>query len=497
MSNIESLKIGRVIETYRKARNMTQTDFAKRLNTSQSAVARIEKGEQNLTTAMITKINKVLNKNIIKLASPMLDLKIEGGNELNGSVTVRSSKNSSVCLTYASVLNTEKTTLKNVSLITEINRLIDLFKSLQIEINQKDNYVEIRPKQVAKPDKIKLDCLNSWPLLIGTFSAYYDEFEIPVLSSEFNNLNVHLKSLEQLGFKFKRENDKLLIDSKNKHASEVVMYESSETATLNVIFASLFCKGQTIIKNASTGHQVQDTITYLKSIGYAIGDINPLAIVINGQPKTLGKEITYEPIADPNEALFYVATAIVTNSSFTIKNFPKYFLEVELMKLKSMGLNYLCENKKQLNGFELCDLTVQKSSLTALSEKLYSKSFPGIAIDNLPYFASIATAATGRTEIYDFITEDRIASVNLLKPLGADVLVTDSHRAFINGVKQLSGANINCTLAAHPGNMILICMLGAKGTSTLQNAYVLNSWYEGLFENLNSLGAKISVLYDF
>lgn len=277
---------------------------------------------------------------------------------------------------------------------------------MQIEVNQKENNIEIKPKQVLKPRGVKFDYLNSWPLLIGVFSTYFDEFEMPVLSSEFNNLNVHLKSLEQLGFKFKKENNTLFVDSKNKHAGEVVMFESSDTATLNVIFASLFCNGQTTIKNASIGHQVQDTLTYLKLIGYTIGDINSLAIVVDGQSKILGKEITYEPVADPNEALFYVATAIVTNSNFTIKNFPKHFLEVEMIKLKNMGLKYFNENKKQMNGFELCDLTIQKSSLAALSEKLYSKSFPGIAIDNLPYFASIATASEGRTEIYDFITEN-------------------------------------------------------------------------------------------
>ncbi len=496
-SNLE--KLGSAISTYRKSRGMTQGEFAQRLKTSQSAVARIEKGEQNLTTSMISKINKVLNKNIIKLASPMLDLQVEGGKELKGSVSVRSSKNSSVCLTYASLLNSGRTTINNISSISEVNRLTELFKSLEAEIIQKESDLTISTKNIQIPSEliIKTNYLNSLPLLIGVMSAYKNTFTIPLIDLEFNNLNVHLKSLEQLGFEFTLKENSLGVNCKNKKAGEIVMYESGDTATLNVIFAALFCKGKTVIKNVSMGHQVQDTCSFLKSIGYKIDDTNTNELSIEGSDNILDKDITYEPIADPNEALFYIACAITTNSSFTIKNLPKDFLEVELIKLKSMGLKYSILNSYPRNNFEHVDTTIFKSNLTALKEKLYSKSFPGIALDNLPYFASIATACTGRTELFDFITSDRISSLNELKQLGADVIVSDNHKAYVTGKTPLKAATISCTLAAHPGNMILICMLGAQGTSILRNAYVINSWYEGLFERLNKLGAKISVLYDF
>ncbi len=496
MNNTDLQKIGQSIAFYRKNKGFTQGKFAKKLATSQSAIARIEKGEQNLTTEMISKINKVLGKNIISLASPMLDLKIEGGRELQGSVLVRSSKNSSVCLTYASLLNGGQTTIKNISPISEISRIVDLYKTIGVEAVEKNEDLRINLKQIVGSKFSLIDKLNSWPLLIGVISAYFDKFQLPVQQLEFKNLNAHLLSLEQLGFKFEIKDSTLFVDGTAKKGGEVVMYESGDTATLNVIFASLFCSGKTVIKNASLGSQVQDTCIFLKTLGYAIGDIKSLEIKVEGSSKVLSKTIEYEPVFDTNEALFYVASALVTKSEIEIKNFPIDFLQVELIKLKNMGMKYSISHSTSKNEFNVVDLTVYKSNLKALKEKLYSKSFPGIAVDNLPYFAAIACITEGRSEIYDFITEDRILSVNELKNLGADVLVSDNHRAYITGVAKLKGADIYCTLGAHPGNMILISMLGAKGASTLRNAYSLNLWYEGLFKNLNKLGAKIDVLYE-
>src|SRR5574340_1081192 len=88
----EQEKIGKFIAELREVKGLTQSAFAKALNTSQSAVARMEKGQQNLTTEMLAKISKVLKQEIVILADKSLSFKIEGGRALRGTVVTNTSK---------------------------------------------------------------------------------------------------------------------------------------------------------------------------------------------------------------------------------------------------------------------------------------------------------------------------------------------------------------------------------------------------------------------
>src|SRR4051812_49871614 len=60
-------RIGNLIRDARKHRGWTQTQLAEVLNTSQSAVNRIEKGHQNLTLEMIARIGEALDSQIVSL----------------------------------------------------------------------------------------------------------------------------------------------------------------------------------------------------------------------------------------------------------------------------------------------------------------------------------------------------------------------------------------------------------------------------------------------
>ncbi len=85
-------KIGNLIYQIRQERGLTQAEFARRLGTSQSAVNRIEKGRQNLSLDTLGRISDVLNKQIISLGGDAVNLKIEGGHELSGTIETRVAK---------------------------------------------------------------------------------------------------------------------------------------------------------------------------------------------------------------------------------------------------------------------------------------------------------------------------------------------------------------------------------------------------------------------
>jgi len=194
----------------------------------------------------------------------------------------------------------------------------------------------------------------------------------------------------------------------------------------------------------------------------------------------------------------FIAAAVTTNSSITITRAPIEFLELELLKLKKMGLKFnVSEIYAANNGqTQLTDITIYKHNgkLVALEEKIHPNPYPGLNIDNLPYFVPIAAVAKGRTLIHDWVYEERALYYTEMRKLNVNVTLADPHRAYIDGPTKWGAADIVCPPALRPAVLLLIGMLAAPGVSMLRNVYSINRGYEDLAERLNSIGANIEVV---
>lgn len=83
--------IGRLVSQLRQNHGFTQTDLAKLLGTSQSAVNRIEHGVQNVSLDILAKLSDALDSDLILLGNPnRLSLRINGGFPLSGKVDTTS-----------------------------------------------------------------------------------------------------------------------------------------------------------------------------------------------------------------------------------------------------------------------------------------------------------------------------------------------------------------------------------------------------------------------
>src|ERR1700759_1714960 len=149
-------KIGDFIARVRQERGMTQAEFATRLGTSQSAINRIEKGKQNLSLETLGRLSDALNKQIISLGSGSVNLRIEGGHELHGSMPLKTSKNAAVALLCASLLNHGVTRFKNFPRIEEVKRIIEVLESIGVRVK----WLPGNDLEVRRPDKLNLESMN-------------------------------------------------------------------------------------------------------------------------------------------------------------------------------------------------------------------------------------------------------------------------------------------------------------------------------------------------
>ena len=438
------------------------------------------------------------------MESKAIDVQIEGGHKLHGTVVTKTSKNGAMGILAASLLNRGKTTIKRVPKIEEVFRIIEVFQSIGVSVTwtgEENNDLEIIPPKefaIQNLDKAAAEKTRSIIMLIGPLIHSLKKFSLPQAGGcklGSRTVRPHLFALEKLGVEIKTTEDSYEIKVGDLLPSEIILYESGDTVTENAIIAAAGIPGTTVIKYASANYMGQEVCFYLERLGVKIDGIGTTTITVHGQAD-LNLPVVYELSEDPIESMFFIAAAIVTHSSITIERCPIDFLELELYKLEKMGFKYeVVKNYLAQNGrTKLVDIKTHPSTLTAPEEKIESRPYPGPNIDNQPFFAIIATQAKGMTLIHDWVYEKRAIQYTELNKLGAETLLADPHRIFITGPTKLKAADITCPPALRPAAIILIGMLAAEGTSVLRNIYSINRGYEDIIRRLNSLGAKIEIV---
>ncbi|MES2930952.1 MAG: UDP-N-acetylglucosamine 1-carboxyvinyltransferase [Patescibacteria group bacterium] len=494
-------KIGYFIKELREKKGLTQGAFAKELGTSQSAVARMEKGEQNFTTVLLSKISTVLEHKIISINNS-IDFQIEGSRKLEGKITTSFSKNGSVGLLCASLLNKGTTTLHGMARIEEVYRVIEILESIGVSVT----WIAEHSVKIVPPKKLSLKNLNvdsaiktrSVIMLIGPLIHLLPSFSIPHASGcklGKRTVSAHTYALEEMGVKVKTTNTSYDIEVKNMKPASIVMYESGDTACENILMAASKIEGETTIECASGNYMVQEISFFLQALGVEIDGIGTGTLTIRGV-RDVDMDVEYSNSEDPIESMMFISAAIATDSHLIIERCPIDFLVLELYKLKKMGLKYKVL-KKYLshNGkTKLVDIELFPSVIKAPEDKIHANPYPGINIDNLPFFVPIAVKSLGQTLIHDWFYENRAIYATELNRLGASVTLADPHRLYIQGGTPLKSAQVVCPPALRPSMVILICMLAAQGTSILRNVYMINRGYEEIAERLNSIGANIKIL---
>jgi UDP-N-acetylglucosamine 1-carboxyvinyltransferase len=500
-------RIGNLIRDARKHRGWTQSQLAELLSTSQSAVNRIERGHQNLSLEMLARIGEALDSEIVSLGGGPTHLRVTGPTTLSGNIEVKSSKNAGVALLCASLLNRGRTTLRKVARIEEVNRLLEVLNSIGVETRwlNEENDLEIVPPVDLDLTRIDAEAARrtrSIIMFLGPLMHREDTFELPYAGGcdlGSRTVEPHMAALRPFGLDVKATEGSYHASVNRAIAPlrPIVLTERGDTVTENALLAAARHPGVTVIRNASPNYMVQDLCFYLVKLGVQVDGIGTTTLTVHGLPE-IDVDVDYAPSEDPIEAMSLLAAAIVTQSEITIERVPIEFLEIELALLEEMGFSYhRSEEYVAANGqTRLVDITTKVSPLHSPIDKIHPMPFPGLNIDNLPFFAVIAAVAEGQTLLHDWVYENRAIYLTELTKLGAQVKLLDPHRVMIEGPTRWSGAEIVCPPALRPAVVILLAMLASKGTSVLRSVYVINRGYEDLATRLNLLGARIETFRD-
>ena len=441
------------------------------------------------------------NDILVLMSTEEKNFAVEGGHTLSGSIVTNRSKNGAVALLAASLLNKGTTTLQKVPKIEEVHRLVEVLRSIGVsaEWHERD-LVIIPPATISLDtiDKVAAARTRSIIMFIGSLLHHFNSFDIPQSGGckmGLRSVRQHLWALERFGVTIETLADHYHVSFEELRPETVIMYEASDTATINSLLAASRIQGTSVIKYASANYQVQEVCGFLKMLGVTIEGIGTTTLTVTGVPE-IRTDVTYTVAEDPTDAMFFIAAAVTTHSALIVERAPIEFLEVELLVLEKMGLHYTVRPAGMSeNGItRLADIVIEPSDLVAFPEKIHARPYPALNIDNLPFFAVISTQAEGTTLIHDWSWEKRAIYYTELDRLGAETFLLDPHRIQIIGKSHLRGAELVCPPALRPATILLIGMLAAEGRSILRNIYSINRGYEDLIPRLESIGAHVEGL---
>lgn len=502
--------VGAIVRRARFEKGWTQDQLAAELGTTSVTIQNIEQSHEEPDPKILQGMETIFGRSFGALengAKPKIThMRVQGGRKLYGAVDVNSSKNAGVALLCASLLNRGTTTLRGLARIEEVNRIVELLTSIGVECK----WLNANDLQIRRPAVLDLGSMDveaarrtrSVIMLLGPLLDESKSYKLPYAGGcdlGTRTVQPHMHALREFGLRVVAHAGSYEVHAPNPDAYDrtFVLTERGDTVTENAVMAAAHREGTTTIRNASSNYMVQDLCFYLQELGVDVSGIGSTTLIIRGLSR-ICVDVEYSPSEDPIEAMSLITAGVVTKSEVTIRRVPIEFMEIELSILEQMGLEYSKSDEYMArNGrTRLVDVTTLPSTLRAAADKIHPMPFPGLNIDNLPFFAVVAACAEGSTLIHDWVYENRAIYLTELNRLGAAVRLLDPHRIDIAGPTRWRAAEIGCPPALRPAACLLLAMLAATGTSELRNVYVIERGYEDLAERLNAIGAAIEYFQD-
>lgn len=412
---------------------------------------------------------------------------IEGGKKLSGETFVSGSKNASLPIMAASILNRGITKLYNVPDIHDTQMMIEILKKLGCKIKKNHNKVVIDSSNVSKleiPDNL-MSKMRSSVILAGAMLAKYHKatFSYPGgCDIGARPIDLHLKGFEKLGINVTQNYGKIICEADEITPTEINLDFPSVGATENIMLASVLAKGTTTIVNAAMEPEIVDLQNFLKRMGAKIEGAGSNIIKIEGVPKL--KDVSYNIMPDRIEAGTLLAAATITSGEIKLKKVNVSHIMPLVDKLTEAG----CKIKFKENEIEL------KAPKKLKAVDIKTMPYPGFPTDMQAIMGAVLCTATGTSMIVENIFENRYKYLSELQKMGAKVKI-EGKTAVIKGVKKLYGAKVKAT-DLRGGASVVLAGLVAKGTTKVENIEYILRGYENLDEKLTALGAEIYLIQD-
>ena len=417
--------------------------------------------------------------------------KIEGGQPLEGTITISGAKNAAVAIIPATLLVQGCCRIENVPDISDVHILLDILKQMGASVCQRSHdTVEIDCTNVGdmEPDPTLVRSIRASYYLIGAQLGRFGRSRVALpggCNFAPRPIDQHVKGFLALGAEV--EETDAYVDARAREeglqGGRVNLDVVSVGATINITIASVLVPGQTVIENAAKEPHIVDLANFLNTMGAKISGAGTDVIKIRGVKALRGG--AYSIIPDQIEAGTYMAAVAAVGGNVLIKNVIPKHMDCISAKLREMGARVI----------EYDDAIRVQKVRRLRRATVKTMPYPGFPTDMQGQIGVCMTLAEGVSRITESIYETRFfAYCEELRSMGAKIQVSGKTAA-ITGCEELHGA----TVKAHDlraGAALVIAGLAAQGETFVENIHYIERGYENLIGKLTALGAHIQRVED-
>ena len=408
----------------------------------------------------------------------------------SGSVRAISSKSAAHRLLICSAFADKPTLIRCEETNEDIIATVDCLCALGAKITRKPPFFEVSPIEEFNSTAL-LPCNESGSTLrfiLPICAALGGEFTFDMKGELPNRPLSPLKELlEANGIEFAINNDgRLVIKGKLCGNHYKIAGNISSQFISGMLFALTVSKRSAtlaITTKLESAPYVDITINALSTFGVKIEKSTDHYQIPKLQKLSAPKEVSVE--GDWSNAAFPLCLGVIGKNPITVSNisFDSYQGDKKIVEiLKKFG------GRIEQNG----------SSFTAYPSKLRAIELDASDIPDLvPIIATIASVADGKTVIsgaarLKIKESNRLVAIsNVLSTLGADIVPTDDG-LIINGKESLIGGEVSSFGDHRIAMCAAIASAVSKNEVTVNKAEAVNKSYPLFWDDLRSLGAKIT-----
>ena len=426
---------------------------------------------------------------------------IEGGHQLQGTITPQGAKNEALEVIAAVLLTSDPVRITNIPDILDVNNLIRLLQDMGVKVtrNGKGDFTfqadELNLDFLASDEYVrKCSALRGSVLTMGPLLGRFGKAVVAEPGGDKigrRRLDTHFLGFKNLGATFNADDERHVynIEAEKLHGTYMLLDEASVTGTANIIMAAVLAEGKTTIYNAACEPYIQQLCTMLNAMGAKITGIASNLLYIDGVSELHGTE--HRILPDMIEVGSFIGMAAMVGNGIRIKDCAVAQLGIIPDAFRRLGV------KIDVDGDDLViphqPHYVVDSFLDGSIMTLADAPWPGLTPDLLSVLIVVATQARGSVLVHQKMFESRLFFVDKLIDMGAQIILCDPHRCVIVGhdrnIQLRAGRMSSPDIRA--GIALLIAALGAKGTSRIDNIAQIDRGYEDIEARLNALGAKI------
>ena len=400
---------------------------------------------------------------------------LAGQKTLRGEIAVRGAKNAALKALAASGLFDDVVVYENLPDIEDDKRMQELLAGL------------LAPSKVEGPvlKKEIAERLRASIVLTGPVLARYGTVTFPfpggcVLGER--PIDLFLEGYKAMGAVVEEKDDLFTITGALKGA-RIFFPSVSVTATETLLLAAVLAQGETVLQNAAMEPEIGALIGYLNACGAHIKGAGTPTLTITGTGGTLlhSNGLPYVTPPDRIETGSFVILAALAGDDVKITNCEPRHVDALLVLLRRAGVSVEVGEST---------ITIKNKKGPYKSVSVRTHEYPGFPTDLQAPMAVFLTQCQGEATILETIFDGRFRYADDLIRMGGGITVMNPHKILIKGPTPLSRKELESP-DLRGGLAYIIAAAVAEGTSTIDNAYLIDRGYEHIEQRLQKLGLNI------